>query len=135
MTVHKCWSYFQAANLILWQSGSECLENNITTATLFIVIIMRWMLILYLPFWIYCTKICYAFNIQWLSSNSSSCWAWIMKPIPHHKLLRPVKFCYLQNRKYVLHLVIYMMSILLSSLSSSSDSSYLLVLNNRPFST
>jgi hypothetical protein len=43
-----------------------------------------------------------------LPSNSSSSWAWILKTIPHYKLLRPVKFCYLQNRKYVLYLFIYL---------------------------
>jgi len=57
-----------------------------------------------------------------------------MKSIPYHKLLRPVKFCYLQNRKYILNLFIYMMFILLSSLNSNSDNSYFVVLNNGLFS-
>lgn len=116
LLIFRYWQFTNADHAFKWQNllCASLVQNvwkilkHITKATLFIAIIMRWILILYLPFWIYCTKICYAFNIQWLSSNSSSCWAWIMKPIPHYKLLRPVKFCYLWNRKYILYLFIYL---------------------------
>jgi hypothetical protein len=51
-------------------------------------------------------KMCCIFYIKWSSPSANICCTWITKSILEVMLVREVKICDLQNRKYIRYLFI-----------------------------